>query len=174
MKMRGKILREAWEMGKTLLFALVVALVIKENVAAAAKVPTGSMEETVMTGSRILINRLAYTFDEPERGDIVAFYWPDDPEQLFLKRIMGVPGDTIQGMDGLIYVNGQPLTEDYTSIKLEQDFKTFVVPEDSYFMLGDNRNNSWDSRYWKNTFVKKEDIIGKVNIVFYPELKLLK
>ena len=174
MKVRERILREAWEMGKIVLFALIAALIIKENVLAAAQVPTGSMEETVMPGNRILINRLAYVLEEPERGDIVAFYWPDDPKQLFLKRIMGVPGDTIQGMDGLVYINGLPLIKDYTSIKLEQDFKPFVVPEDCYFMMGDNRNNSWDSRYWNNAFVKKEDIMGKVKIVFYPELKILR
>ena len=174
MKIRERFLREAWELGKLLLFALIMTFVIKENVLAAAKVPSGSMEETVMTGSRVLVNRLAYTFENPERGDIVAFYWPDDPEQIFLKRVMGVPGDTIQGMDGFVYVNGLPLLKDYTTIKLEQDFEAFVVPEDSYFMLGDNRNNSLDSRYWKNAFVKKEDIIGKVSIVFYPEIKILK
>lgn len=174
MRLRERILKEVWELGKVLLFALLVTFILKENVVAAGNVPTGSMEETVMTGSRIIINKLAYVAEEPERGDIVAFYWPDDPKQIFLKRIMGVPGDTIYGIDGLVYVNGMPLTEDYSSIKLERDFERFVVPEGCYFMMGDNRNDSWDSRYWRNTFVKKDAILGKVNIVFYPELKWLK
>lgn len=174
MKIRNRIMKEAWEMGKILLFSLIAAFVLKENVIAAAQVPTGSMEDTIMTGSRILINRLAYTFEEPERGDVVAFYWPDDPTQIYLKRVMGVPGDTIQGLDGMVYVNGLPLTEDYSSIRLDKDFEAYTVPEGCYFMMGDNRNNSWDSRYWKNKFVKKEEILGKVNIVFYPEIKILK
>lgn len=173
MRWKERILREVWEIGKVLLVSLIIAFVLKENVVASAVVPTGSMEETVMTGSRILINRLAYVAQEPERGDVVAFYYPDDPAQIFLKRIMGLPGDTIEGINGTVYVNGLPLTEDYTPIKLEKDFERFTVPEDSYFMMGDNRNNSWDSRYWKNTYVDRSDIIGKVKIVFYPELKIL-
>lgn len=173
MKLRKRIMREAWEMGKILLIALISAFILKENVVASAEVPTGSMEETVMTGSRILINRLAYVAADPERGDVVAFYYPDDPEQIFLKRIMGLPGDTIEGIDGKVYINGVPLEEDYTSQKLREDFRRFTVPEDSYFMMGDNRNNSLDSRYWKNSFVEQEAIIGKVKIVYYPELKIL-
>lgn len=174
MKFRNRIMRELWEFGKIILFSLVVTFVLKENVVAAGDVPSGSMEDTIMTGSRIIINRLAYTWEDPERGDIVAFYWPDDPEQIFLKRVMGLPGETIQGMDGMVYINGSPLDYDYTEQKLQKDFGPFVIPADSYFMLGDNRNNSLDSRYWRNTYVKKEDILGKVNIVFYPEVKLLK
>lgn len=173
MKIKNRIVREAWEMGKVLLFSLLVAFVLKENVVASANVPTGSMEDTIMAGSKILINRLAYVFEEPERGDVVAFYWPDDPSQIFLKRVMGVPGDTIQGMNGMVYVNGLALTEDYTSIRLDSDFERFTVPEGCYFMLGDNRNDSWDSRYWKNTFVEMEAILGKVKVIYYPELKIL-
>ena len=172
-KLIKKILIEVLEFSKIFFFALLISSLIKSTVVANAIVPTGSMEETVMTGSRILINRLAYVAQEPERGDVVAFYYPDDPAQIFLKRIMGLPGDTIEGINGTVYVNGLPLTEDYTPIKLEKDFERFTVPEDSYFMMGDNRNNSWDSRYWKNTYVDRSDIIGKVKIVFYPELKIL-
>ena len=173
MKIKNRIVREAWEMGKVLLFSLLVAFVLKENVVASANVPTGSMEDTIMAGSKILINRLAYVFEEPERGDVVAFYCPDDPSQIFLKRVMGVPGDTIQGMNGMVYVNGLALTEDYTSIRLDSDFERFTVPEGCHFMLGDNRNDSWDSRYWKNTIVEMEAILGKVKVIYYPELKIL-
>ena len=174
MSWKNRLKREAWELGKLLLFTLVAALFIRENVMAAGDVPTGSMEETVMTGSRILINRLAYVLEEPERGDIVAFYYPDNPQEIYLKRVMGLPGETIEGVDGYVYINGVKLEDDYTSQVLEKDFGPFEVPEGCYFMMGDNRNNSWDSRYWQNKYVEKSEILGKVSLEFYPELKILK
>ncbi len=174
MRRKNKILREILDWSAIVLFALVASAFIKENVVACALVPTGSMEETIMTGSRIVINRLAYAMEEPQRGDIVAFYYPDDGETLYLKRIMGLPGEVIEGMDGYVYINGTALVEDYTTEKLERDFGPFVIPENCYFMMGDNRNNSWDSRYWVNTYVQQEEIIGKVKLEFYPEWKVLK
>ena len=173
MSWKKRLKQEAWELGKIFLFALVAAFFIRENVMAAGEVPTGSMEETVMTGSRILINRLVYTVEEPQRGDIVAFYWPDNPKEIFLKRVMGLPGETIQGIGGYVYINGVKLEKDYTPQKLEWDFGPFTVPEGCYFMLGDNRNNSKDSRYWLNPYVEKEDILGRVKVVFYPEFEIL-
>ncbi len=167
------ILLEILDYSKIIFFALVVAMFFKNNVAAGALVPSGSMEETVMTGSRIMINRLAYIAEEPQRGDIVAFYYPDDGETLYLKRVMGLPGETIEGIDGYVYINGIKLENDFTSERMECDFAPFEVPENCYFMLGDNRNNSWDSRYWQNSFVKKEEIIGKAAFTFYPEIKVL-
>ena len=174
MSWKKRLKQEAWELGKIFLFALVAAFFIRENVMAAGEVPTCSMEETVMTGSRILINRLVYTLEDPQRGDIVAFYWPDNPKEIFLKRVMGLPGETIQGIDGYVYVNGVKLEKDYTPQKLDEDFGPFEVPEGCYFMMGDNRNNSWDSRYWENKYVEKEEILGKVSVEFYPEFKILK
>lgn len=168
-----KILREIRDYSLVILFALVASLFIKENVAACADVPTGSMEETVMAGSRVIVNKLAYFLEEPERGDIVCFVYPDDGESLYLKRIMGLPGETIEGIDGYVYINGVPLLNDYTPEKILDNFGPFVVPENCYFMLGDNRNNSKDSRYWDDTFVEKEEIVGKVKIEIYPEIKVL-
>lgn len=173
MRLRGRFLKEVWEATKMVLFVLVAALFIRENVVASGYVPSSSMEETVMTGSRILINRLSYVVDEPRRGDIVAFYYPDEPEKIYLKRVMGLPGETIEGYNGLVYIDGLPLLYDYSSQKLESDFGPFEVPEGCYFMMGDNRNNSWDSRYWINTYVRKEAILGKVSVEYYPELKIL-
>lgn len=170
---KRKVIEEVLDCSKMLLLALVVSAFVKENVAAGALVPTGSMEETVATGSRVVINKLAYIAEEPERGDIVAFYYPDDGETLYLKRIMGLPGETIEGRDGYVYINGMLLQKDYTTEKLDSDFGPFVIPDGCYFMLGDNRNNSWDSRYWKNTFVTAEEIVGKVKLEFYPEIKIL-
>ncbi len=170
---KKKVLREVRDYSLMILFALVASLFIKENVAACADVPTGSMEETVMAGSRVIVNKLAYLLEEPERGDIVCFVYPDDGESLYLKRIMGLPGETIEGIDGYVYINGVPLLNDYTPEKILDDFGPFVVPDNCYFMLGDNRNNSKDSRYWDDTFVEKGEIVGKVKIEIYPEIKIL-
>lgn len=127
-----------------------------------------------MAGSRVIINRLAYVFEEPKRGDIVSFYYPDDEVTLYLKRIMRLPGETIEGIDGYVYINGIKLAEDYTEEKLEENFGPFTVPAGCYFMMGDNRNNSWDSRYWIHPFVEKEEIMGNVKLEYYPEIKVLR
>lgn len=167
------IVKEILETSKIILFSVVIAFFIRSTVMASAVVPTGSMETTIMTGSRIMINRLAYVFGEPERGDIVSFILPDDGKTKFLKRVMGLPGETIQGIDGVIYINGVALEHDYTDIEFYDDFGPFQIPDDCYFMMGDNRNNSWDSRYWMNHFVSKDALIGQAFFEFYPELKVL-
>ncbi|MDE6620611.1 MAG: signal peptidase I [Lachnospiraceae bacterium] len=168
-----KIVKGIYEWSKLILFALVAAFLLKNNVVASALVPTGSMEQTVMTGSRIVINRLAYLYDAPQRGDIVSFYYPDDGETLYLKRIMGLPGEVIEGIDGKVYIDGK-MIPDYTQNMFHDDFGPYRIPENCYFMMGDNRSNSWDSRYWTNKFVEIEDIIGKAEFAYYPEIKRLK
>ena len=126
-----------------------------------------------MKGSRIIINRLAYLSEDPQRGDIIAFYFPDDGESLYLKRIVGLPGEKIEGVDGMIYINGKPLSEDYIREQTNEDFGPYVVPEDSWFVMGDNRNNSLDSRYWEDKFVERDEIVGRAEIEYYPEFKKL-
>lgn len=172
-KVLKRILLEILDYSKIILGALVVATFLKSTVVAGAFVPSGSMEDTVMTGSRIVINRLAYIAEEPQRGDIVSFYYPDDGETLYLKRVMGLPGETIEGIAGYVYIDGVKLEKDYASDTLDRDFGPFTVPEGCYFMMGDNRNNSWDSRYWQNPFVEKEEIIGKAEFEYFPEIKVL-
>lgn len=173
-KLIRRILIEILDCSKIIFFALAASMLIKNTVVASGFVPTGSMEETVMTGSKIVINRLAYVSEKPQRGDIVSFYYPDDGKTLYLKRVMGLPGETIEGIDGYVYIDGDKLESDYTSETLKSDFGSFVIPEGCYFMMGDNRNNSWDSRYWQNHFVEKSEIIGKAEFEFYPEVKVLK
>ncbi len=168
-----RIGKELWDTIKLLAISLLLATLLKNTVVASAYVPTGSMEGTVMTGSRIFINKLAYVVSEPQRGDIVSFYCPDEPNTLYLKRIIGLPGDAVEGIDGYVYINGEILAHDYSDIRLNKDFGPFIVPDDSYFMLGDNRTNSWDSRYWDNPFVSFDAIIGKATFEFYPEIKIL-
>ena len=166
-----KILYEILDWSKVLLTALVITFVVSRTLVANAQVPTGSMETTIMTGSRVLINRLSYVVGEPKRGDIIAFYFPDDGESLYLKRIVGLPGEKIEGVDGMIYINGKPLSEDYIREQINEDFGPYVVPEDSWFVMGDNRNNSLDSRYWEDKFVERDEIVGRAEIEYYPEFK---
>lgn len=131
-------------------------------------VPSESMESTIMTGEFLFSNKLAYTFSEPRRGDIVVFKNLDEPT-LLIKRIIGVPGDTIEFFNGNVYINGCKLVENYTQGKtyqLKNDRNKFVVPEGNVFLLGDNRENSLDSRAWEHSFVPYDKIEGKAIIKY--------
>lgn len=156
--------------------AVAIALVLKNYVIINAVVPTGSMENTIMEGDCIMGFRLAYTFSEPKRGDIVIFKYPDDETQKYVKRIIGLPGDTVTIEDGEIYINGSSTPYQESYLKEEWVVATgpyeFEVPEDSYLVLGDNRNNSSDARYWTNTYVSKDEIIGKAEFVYFPFSRL--
>lgn len=159
--------------------AVAVALIIKGFVIINANVPTGSMLNTIQEGDDLFGLRLAYTFSEPQRGDIIIFKYPDDKSQKYIKRLIGLPGEKVEIDEGRIYINdsSEPLEEDYLPEEwvTENGPFTFEVPEDSYLMLGDNRNNSWDARYWDNTYVTRDDIIGKAWLIYYPfaHIKLL-
>ena len=152
--------------------ALLIALVLKNYVIINANVPTGSMENTILPGDDIFGFRLAYVFSQPKRGDIIIFKFPDDESEKYVKRVIGEPGDTVKIEEGLIYINGseEPLEEDY--LKEEWTDTTgpflFEVPENSYLVLGDNRNESFDARYWENTYVTDDEIIGKAVWRYYP------
>lgn len=135
-----------------------------------AIIPSGSMESTIMTGDYLLGIRHIYDFTDVERGDVVIFKYPDDESQRFIKRVIGLPGEEVLISRGNIYINGKILDEPYlneTWVK-GNDGYLFTVPEDCYLVLGDNRNNSLDARYWTNTYVRKDQIIGKAGIIYYP------
>lgn len=154
---------------KVIIIAFVIALFLNYVVVINSTVPSGSMEPTIMTGSRMIGLRLSYSFSEPERGDIIIFKYPDDTSQNFVKRIIGLPGETVEIIDGVTYIDGVALEEDYLAeTPYEEDFGPYVVPEGCYFVMGDNRNNSKDSRYWENTFVPEEYIIGKALFCYWP------
>lgn len=152
--------------------AILAALLIKNYLIINADVPTGSMENTIMPGDRFVGNRLAYIKSGANRGDIVVFRYPDNEKEIYVKRVIGLPGETVVIDDGKIYIDGstEPLEEDY----LKEEWTvatgpyTFEVPEDSYFVMGDNRNDSWDARYWTNTYVTKDKILGKALFVYWP------
>ena len=156
----------------TLLITMMVVFVLKNFVIMNARVPTGSMENTIMPGDNILGFRLAYINEEPERGDVIFFYFPDDESQKYVKRIIGLPGETITIMEGKIYVGDskEPLEEPYLKEEWTRGTGPYVfkIPEDSYLCLGDNRNRSADAREWNNPYVTKEKIIGKAIFTYFP------
>lgn len=173
MKEKSKLISEILDWIKVIVIGLALGFVASKVLVTSAQVPTGSMEDTVMPGSRLIINRVAYAVSEPQRGDIIAFYYPDDGETVYLKRIIGLPGETIEGTDGMVYINGEPLEEDYVREMIDSDFGPFHVPEEMYFVMGDNRNNSWDSRFWDHKYVAEKKIIGKAEMEYFPKIKLL-
>ncbi|EOS26088.1 signal peptidase I [Lachnospiraceae bacterium 3-1] len=172
--MERKVLKEVLINVGIIVLALAFGFLLNKYMIANAQVPTSSMETTVMAGDRILVNRLSYVFAEPKRGDIVTFIYPDDGQTLYLKRILGLPGETIEGRKGVLYIDGKPLEKDFTQEISYDDFGPYQVPEGTYFMMGDNRKDSWDSRYWEHKFVKKEDIIGKAAVSYFPHPRVLK
>ena len=153
---------------KIIAIAVAAAIFLNYFVVINSKVPSGSMEPTIETGSRMIGLRLSYILNEPERGDIIIFKYPDDESVYYVKRIIGLPGETVEIKDGFVYIDGQILSEDYLSVTTEGDFGPYDVPEGCYFVLGDNRNNSHDSRYWTNTYVPEENIVGRALFCYWP------
>ena len=165
--------KEIWEWVKIIVSAAVIALVLNNFIIANSKVPSGSMENTIMTNDRVIGSRLSYLFADPERGDIVIFHYPDNEKVYFVKRVIGLPGDTVDIYGGHVYLNGsqERIMEEYIREPMMPEIPMhFEVPEDCYFMLGDNRNYSKDARFWTNTYVKKEKIIAKVLFRYYPRI----
>ncbi len=142
--------------------AIFLMFVVFQN----AKVPTGSMKDTINENDRLIGLKLAYVAAEPQRGDVVIFRYPDNENDLFVKRVIGLPGETVSFKNGDVYINGELLEEDYIrephSTEAVNNHTEYTVPENSYFMLGDNRNNSRDARFWNNTYVTKDKIVAKV------------
>ncbi|WP_072525919.1 signal peptidase I [Clostridium sp. Marseille-P3244] len=154
--------------------ALLLGIIINSTVIVNAQIPSGSMENTIMPGDRVFGNRLSYVFGEPERFDIIIFRYPDDESQLFIKRIIGLPGETVEIRNGNIYIDGsdEPLKDVDTKEPMQGNFGPYTVPKGCYFVMGDNRNNSKDSRYWKHTFVSEDEILGKAVFRYWPLNKM--
>ena len=174
---KASVGKELFQWVLVILGAVILAFLIDTFVIVNAQIPSGSMENTIMTGDRVFGNRLAYKFSDPKRFDIIIFKYPDDESQLFIKRIIGLPGETVEIHDGNIYINGSDTPLEDVDIKepMEGSFGPYTVPEGCYFVMGDNRNNSRDSRYWENTFVSEDEILGKAVLRYWPlnEIKLL-
>ncbi len=140
------------------------------------QVPTGSMADTIPKPSRIISSRIHYWSNDPERGDVVLFDPPFEEEYYYVKRVIGLPGDTVTIRDGLIYINDatEPLDEPYLAETPRGNFGPYQVPEGCYFMLGDNRNHSNDSRYWSSPYVPRKNIYAKALIVYWPRISLIR
>ena len=171
-----------WEYVRLILTVVGVVLLVELFVIVNAIIPSASMEPTIMTGDHIFGNRLVYKFRDPQRYDIIIFRYPDDESQLFIKRVVGLPGETVEIRDGEVFVNGSsiPLYDDFCADPGTTNWDSdrsplenpFVVPKDCYFVMGDNRGNSRDSRYWENPFVSKDKILGEAFFRYWPLRKM--
>ena len=172
---------------EAILIALVLALFIRTFIVQAFKIPSGSMEPTLLIGDHLLVNKFIYgiknpftgatwiAIKPPARRDIVVFKYPVNPDQDFIKRVIGVAGDTIEMVDKKLLVNGEPFIVEGAvyrdpniipgTMKPRDNFGPITVPKDSLFVMGDNRDNSYDSRFWK--FVKLSSVRGKAFILYW-------
>ncbi|MEG1536866.1 MAG: signal peptidase I [Clostridiales bacterium] len=153
------------------LSALVIAMVLKLFIVDSRVVPTGSMYPTIEMQDRVILNKLAYIGEKiPQRGDIVVFTAPAEMNSRFdfVKRVIGLPGETLEIKDNAVYINGEALVEDYIYEAPLYTYGPVTVPEDCYFMMGDNRNSSLDSHYWQDPFINEKAIKGKVVCRYWP------
>ena len=180
-----------WEWVESIVVALILALVIRHFVIQAFKIPTGSMRMTLIEGDRIMVNKFIYGakipfsdirlpgLRQPKRGDVVVFVYPEDPKKDFIKRLIGLPGETVEIKKGNIYINGE-LCQDpvvynrYYYNRPETNYgsegEPVNVPQDSYYVLGDNSASSRDSRYWG--FVPKKNMLGNAILIYWPPQRI--
>jgi signal peptidase I len=181
--------RIGWELVQTLALAALIFFAVRA-MAQNFRVEGSSMEPGLHNGQYLLVNKAIYfkinlktlskyipfihagdhpqrfLFRAPRRGDIIVFRFPEDPSRDFIKRVIAIPGDTVEIDSGLVYVNGTALDEPYISARPDYNYSKQVVPEGGYFVLGDNRNNSYDSHVWN--FVPEENIIGQAMVSYWP------
>src|SRR6059036_781710 len=183
-------LREYFE---SIVIAVILALFIRTFVVQAFKIPTGSMEENLLIGDHLLVNKFVFgptaspleravlPIGTIRRGDVVVFKYPVEPDRDFIKRVIGLPGETVEVKDKKVYINGKPLEERYvhflapptgsselhevTSFDVRERYGPVTVPPNQYFVMGDNRDNSQDSRYWG--FLPRENVKGKALVIYW-------
>jgi len=191
MSLKKKSVIRDWT--ESIIIALILALIIRAFIVQAFKIPTGSMRMTLREGDLILVNKFIYgakvpftkyylpALRTPKRGDVIVFIYPEDRKKNFIKRLVGLPGETVEIKGGSIYVNDKPVAEAifnqiyyYNRGEFGSLGKKIVVPADSYFVLGDNSASSKDSRYWG--FVPKDDLLGEAIVVYWPpqRIKIIK
>lgn len=157
----GRLLIDILE---TLILSVLLFAVINA-ISARIRVDGFSMEPTLNSGEFVIVNKLAYKLGDPKLGDVIVFHYPRDPEQEYIKRIIGLPGDHIQVSNGQVYVNNQLIEEPYIAAPPRYE-TAWTIPENTLFVLGDNRNNSSDSHNWGP--VPMENVIGKAFFVYWP------
>ncbi|ULO05570.1 signal peptidase I [Paenibacillus sp. 19GGS1-52] len=161
------MLKYAKQWVPSIVIALVISLFVRTYVAEAMKVPTGSMIPTIQINDRLIVEKMLW-MTTLEHGDIVVFNPPvaGDENKRYVKRLIGLPGDTIEIKDGNLYRNDEVIDEPYLQEKMNYTFGPITVPADHYFFLGDNRNISYDAHLWDTPFVDKDKLIGKVVLEF--------
>ena len=170
-----KIIREYAE---SLLIAAVLALIIRTFIVTPFKIPTGSMEPTLMPGDKIFVSRFIYRFSRPQRGDVVVFRYPENPRRDFIKRLVAFGGETLEISAGKLKIDGQLIDqpEIFQNIFYQNQGAygapgaKITVPPDAYFVLGDNSSSSRDSRYWG--FVPKKLLLGKAFVIWWPPRRI--
>jgi len=165
--------REILSFGREFLIALVFSILITQFVFIIPLVPTGSMIPTINIDERILVDKLTQRFMPVKRGDIVVFPCPDTPEELYVKRVVGMPGDKVEIYSETVFINDEPLDEPYLVVETYGNYGPYYVPQGHIFVMGDNRNNSQDSRSWSDSFVTRDMILGKLYVEIYPNQRFL-
>ena len=179
----------AREYFESIVIAVILALFIRTFVVQAFKIPTGSMENNLLVGDHLLVNKLVYAptvsrfertvlpITEIERGDVVVFKYPEEPERDFIKRVIGLPGETLEIRNKQVYIDGMPIDEPYvqflqapspdgsTSYDVRERYGPVTIPADQYFVMGDNRDNSQDSRYWG--YLPRAYVKGRALMVYW-------
>ncbi|HPF44258.1 MAG TPA: signal peptidase I [Syntrophomonadaceae bacterium] len=157
------------EMISIIVIAFILAMILRTFIVEGRIIPTGSMLPTVQLQDRVMVNKFIYRFTELQRGDVIVFAPPEaihSPDD-YLKRVIGLPGETVEMKDGNVYINGQALNEPYIAEAVNYEFGPVVVPDDSLLVLGDNRNSSFDSHLW-NAWLKKDHVKGKAFMIYWP------
>ncbi len=152
-----------------IVIAFVLAMILRTFVVEGRIIPTGSMLPTIQLQDRVMVNKFIYFFKEPERGDVVVFDPPDilNSKEDYIKRVIGLPGDTVEVKNAQVYVNGKALSEPYIYEPLDYEFGPVTVPDDALFVMGDNRNASFDSHRW-NAWLTKDHLKGKAFLIYWP------
>jgi signal peptidase I len=171
---KADLWRNLKENSTTVFIALALALVIRLFIAEPRYIPSESMFPTLATGDRLVIEKVGYKFHPPDKGDIIVFQPPEmlrlignfEKSQAFIKRAIAQSGETVAVKNGVVYVNEQPLTENYIAAPPEYELIPVTVPEGQLFVMGDNRNNSNDSHVWG--FLPAENVIGRAVFRFWP------
>lgn len=161
-----------------IVIAVILALIIRTFIVQAFKIPTGSMRPTLMEGDRILVNKFIYKFKEPQRGDVIVFISPEDKKKDFIKRLVGLPGEKIEISNGTALINDIAIGEDsaireryyYNRGDFGKKDESLDIPDNAYYVLGDNSISSRDSRYWG--FLPKKYLIGKAFLIYWPPTRI--
>lgn len=163
--------REILSFAGYLVVVLVITYLIVHFVGVRTEVIGTSMTPTLENGDNLIVEKLSYRFGDPQRYDIIVFPYPENPKKHYIKRIIGLPGETVQIMDGYVYINGELLDESYGNAVMNNAgvaAEPVVLGSDEYFVLGDNRNNSEDSRYAAVGNIRRSDISGRAWLRIWP------